>query len=106
MAITAPHARIFTFAQYGVAAFPLKEAPIRQFHRYLSHRSDQLDYPSALAQDPPIGSVGRLKALTAISYKKRLKFPGSLWCAANPEHMLAMRPIKPTAYGIPIGQQI
>jgi len=32
------------------------EAPVRQCHRYLSHRRDQLDYQDAIARNLPIGS--------------------------------------------------
>ena len=66
------------------------EAPVRQCHRYLSHRSDQLDYQSALAQDLPIGS-GEIESAHRYIVQKRLKLPGAWWRAANAEHMLALR---------------
>ena len=66
------------------------EAPIRQCHRYLSHRPNQLDYQSALAQDLPIGS-GEIESAHRYIVQKRLKLPGAWWCAANAEHMLALR---------------
>lgn len=66
------------------------EAPIRQCHRYLSHRLDQLDYQGALAQELPIGS-GEIESAHRYIVQKRLKLPGAWWCAANAEHMLALR---------------
>lgn len=66
------------------------EAPVRQCHRYLSHRIDQLDYHGALAQDLPIGS-GEIESAHRYLVQKRLKLPGAWWRAANAEHMLALR---------------
>ena len=66
------------------------EAPVRQCHRYLSHRREQLDYQSALASDLPIGS-GEIESAHRYIVQKRLKLPGAWWCAANADHMLALR---------------
>jgi hypothetical protein len=66
------------------------EAPVRQCHRYLSHRREQLDYQSALAQDLPIGS-GEIESAHRYIVQQRLKRPGAWWRAANAEHMLALR---------------
>jgi hypothetical protein len=66
------------------------EAAVRSCHRYLSRRRDQLDYPGALAEDLPIGS-GEIESAHRYLVQKRLKLPGSWWCAANAEHMLALR---------------
>lgn len=66
------------------------DAPVRQCHRYLSHRPDQLDYQSALAQGLPIGS-GAIESSHRYIVQKRLKLPGAWWRAANAEHMLALR---------------
>ena len=52
------------------------EAPIRQCHRYLSRRPDQLDYQSALAQALPIGS-GEIESAHRYIVQKRLKLPGA-----------------------------
>lgn len=66
------------------------DAPVRQCDRYLSHRLDQLDYQSALAQGLPIGS-GEIESAHRYIVQKRLKLPGAWWRAANAEHMLALR---------------
>ena len=66
------------------------EAPVRQCHRYLSHRREQLNYQSALERDLPIGS-GEIESAHRYLVQQRLKRPGAWWCAANAEHMLALR---------------
>jgi len=66
------------------------EAAVRACHRYLSRRREQLDYPGALANNLPIGS-GEIESAHRYIVQKRLKLPGSWWCAANAEHMLALR---------------
>ena len=66
------------------------EAPVRTCHRYLIRRKDQLDYPGALANNLPIGS-GEIESAHRYVVQKRLKLPGSWWCAANADHMLALR---------------
>ncbi len=66
------------------------EAAVRQCHRYLSHRQGQLNYQSALARGLPIGS-GEIESAHRYIVQKRLKLPGAWWCAANAEHMLALR---------------
>ena len=67
-----------------------EEAPVRQCHRYLSHRLHQLDYQRALANDLPIGS-GEIESAHRYIVQQRLKRPGSWWRAANAEHMLSLR---------------
>ena len=69
---------------------PDSQASARSCHRYLSRRRDQLDYPDALANDLPIGS-GEIESAHRYIVQKRLKLPGSWWCAANADHMLALR---------------
>jgi hypothetical protein len=64
------------------AATPEKEAPVRAAHRYLSNRSDQLDYPSALARDLPVGS-GLIESGHKHLLQKRLKIPGAAWLRPN-----------------------
>ena len=66
------------------------EAPVRQCHRYLSQRREQLNYQSALARDLPIGS-GEIESAHRYVVQQRLKRPGTWWRAANAEHMLALR---------------
>ena len=69
---------------------PDSKASVRSCHRYLSRRQDQLNYPDALANDLPIGS-GEIESAHRYIVQKRLKLPGSWWCAANADHMLALR---------------
>ena len=66
------------------------EAPVRQCHRYLSHRLEQLNYQSALMRDLPIGS-GEIESAHRYIVQQRLKRPGALWHAANADHLLALR---------------
>jgi len=66
------------------------DAAVRSCHRYLTRRKEQLDYPSAIAKDLPIGS-GEIESAHRYIVQKRLKLPGSWWCAANADHMLALR---------------
>lgn len=66
------------------------EAPVRQCHRYLSNRTHQLDYQSALANDLPIGS-GEIESAHRYIVQKRLKLAGSWWRTQNADHMLALR---------------
>ena len=66
------------------------EAAVRSCHRYLIRRKDQLDYPGALANNLPIGS-GEIESAHRYIVQKRLKLPGSWWCAANAEYILALR---------------
>jgi Uncharacterised protein family (UPF0236) len=66
------------------------DAPVRQCHRYLSHRPDQLHYRSTIERGLPIGS-GEIESAHRYIVQQRLKRPGAWWCAANAEHMLALR---------------
>lgn len=66
------------------------EAPVRQCHRYLNHRADQLDYQNALARELPIGS-GEIESAHRYIVQRRLKLPGAWWRAANADHMLSLR---------------
>lgn len=66
------------------------DAPVRQCHRYLNNRQEQLNYQNALARGLPIGS-GEIESAHRYIVQRRLKLPGAWWCAANAEHMLALR---------------
>ena len=66
------------------------EAPVRACHRYLSGRSDQLNYREALAEGLPIGS-GEIESAHRYVAQKRLKLPGAWWLVEHAEHMLALR---------------
>jgi len=67
-----------------------KDAPVRQCHRYLSQRREQLHYQEALVRELPIGS-GEIESAHRYIVQQRLKRPGAWWQAANAEHMLALR---------------
>ena len=66
------------------------DTAVRSCHRYLSRRQNQLDYPSALANNLPIGS-GEIESAHRYIVQKRLKLPGSWWRVENAEYMLALR---------------
>lgn len=66
------------------------EAPVRQCHRYLSNRLDQLDYHRAIAQQWPIGS-GEIESAHRHVVQQRLKRPGAWWLTNNADYMLALR---------------
>ena len=66
------------------------DAPVRQCHRYLSNRMDQLNYQDALSKDLPIGS-GEIESAHRYVVQKRLKLSGCWGRLQNAEHMLALR---------------
>jgi hypothetical protein len=66
------------------------EAPVRQCHRYLSQRADQLHYQRAIERGLPIGS-GEIESAHRYIVQQRLKRPGAWWRATNAEHILALR---------------
>ena len=66
------------------------EAPVRQCHRYLDNRRDQLNYKDAIKRDLPIGS-GEIESSHRYIVQERMKRPGAWWCPDNAEHMLALR---------------
>jgi hypothetical protein len=65
-------------------------APVRQCHRYLSARREQLHYQESLAQGLPIGS-GEIESAHRYVVQQRLKRPGAWWRVENAEYMLALR---------------
>lgn len=69
---------------------PDADSPVRAAHRYLSNRTDQLDYQQALKDNLPIGS-GEIESAHRYIIQERLKLPGAWWKAANAESMLALR---------------
>jgi hypothetical protein len=66
------------------------EAPVRQCHRYLNRRPDQLNYQDAIKRGLPIGS-GEIESAHRYIVQQRLKRPGAWWRQHNAEHMLALR---------------
>jgi len=82
------------------------DASVRQCHRYLSHRLEQLNYQRALLRDLPIGS-GEIESAHRYIVQQRLKRPGAWWRAANAEHMLGpYNSIVRTGSGMRIGRRI
>lgn len=66
------------------------EAPVRDAHRYLSGRLEQLDYAGARARKLPIGS-GEIESSHRHVIQERLKRAGCWWKEANAEAMLGLR---------------
>ncbi len=69
------------------------KAPVRACHRYLSNRTDQLDYKNAIEKGLPIGS-GEIESAHRYVIQKRLKLSGAWWIAANIEPMLTLRVVR------------
>ena len=72
---------------------PTNQAPVRACYRYLSNRTGQLDYKTALENDWPIGS-GEIESAHRYIIQERLKLPGAWWKAANADSMLALRIVR------------
>lgn len=70
-----------------------QKAPVRACHRYLSNRTDQLDYKTAIEKGLPIGS-GEIESAHRYVIQERLKLPGAWWKAANADSMLALRVLR------------
>jgi hypothetical protein len=72
------------------ATTPEEEAPVRTALRYLSRRSEQLDYKAAIAKELPIGS-GLIESGHKHVLQARLKQTGSAW---NPENAHAIAQLR------------
>ena len=68
-------------------------APVRACHRYLSNRTEQLDYKGAIEKGLPIGS-GEIESAHRYVIQARLKLSGAWWEAANAETMLTLRTVR------------
>lgn len=68
-------------------------ATVRACHRYLSNRTEQLDYKGAIEKGLPIGS-GEIESAHRYVIQKRLKLSGAWWKAENVEPMLALRVVR------------
>lgn len=66
------------------------EAPVRTAHRYLSARTDQLDYAGARAAGLQIGS-GEVEGGNRHVIQERLKLTGCWWLERSAEAMLGLR---------------
>jgi hypothetical protein len=69
---------------------PDPEAPVRACFRYISNRSNFLDYKGALAAGLPIGS-GEIESAHRYVFQNRLKIAGSWWKLENLKKMIALR---------------
>lgn len=72
---------------------PEEEAPVRNAHRYLSNRTECLDYAQALEQGLPIGS-GMIESGHRHVLQARLKKAGTAWLRTNADHMAQLRVIR------------
>jgi len=67
-----------------------EDAPVSAAHRYLSGRSDCLDYAGARSCNLPIGS-GEIESGHRHVIQKRLKLAGAWWNTTNAQAMLNLR---------------
>lgn len=68
-------------------------APVRCAHRYLSNRSQQLNYPRAIELELPIGS-GLIESGHRHVLQSRLKRAGSWWASDSLRHMIQLRVLR------------
>jgi hypothetical protein len=72
---------------------PDPEAPVRACFRYISNRSNFLDYKGAQAAGLPIGS-GEIESGHRYIFQNRLKIAGSWWKMENLKKMIALRVLR------------
>jgi hypothetical protein len=72
---------------------PEQEAPVRNGHRYLTNRTDCLDYPRALSLDLPIGS-GLIESGHRHVLQARLKKAGAAWLLENAGSIADLRVLR------------
>lgn len=70
-----------------------QDAPVRACFRYISNRSNFLDYKGALAAGLPIGS-GEIESAHRYVIQNRLKIAGAWWKIENLSKMLALRVVR------------
>jgi hypothetical protein len=68
-------------------------APVRNAHRYLSNRTDCLDYPRALSLGLPIGS-GMIESAHRHVLQARLKKAGAAWLMTSAEKIANLRVLR------------
>ena len=71
-------------------ATPEEESPVRNAHRYLTNRSDCLDYPRAIALGLPIGS-GLIESGHRHVLHARLKKAGTAWLQDHADQIAHLR---------------
>lgn len=74
-------------------ALPDEQAPVRTGHRYLTNRTDCLDYPRALKLGLPIGS-GMIESGHRHVLQARLKKPGAAWLSEHADHIANLRVLR------------
>lgn len=72
---------------------PEEEAPVRSSHRYLTHRTDYLDYPRAIALGLPIGS-GMIESGHRHVLHARLKKSGAAWLPDTADQIAHLRVLR------------
>jgi hypothetical protein len=72
---------------------PDEQAPVRACHRYISNRTDFLDYKGALAAGLPIGS-GEIESAHRYVIQIRIKIAGAWWSPESLSQMLALRVVR------------
>jgi len=85
IAALAEHLEPFTTAE--------DQAPVRNGHRYLTNRTDCLDYPRALELGLPIGS-GMIESGHRHVLQARLKKAGAAWLLENADHIANLRVLR------------
>ena len=75
------------------AATPEEQAPVRNGHRYLTNRTDCLDYPRALKLGLPIGS-GMIESGHRHVLQARLKKAGTAWLAEHADQIANLRVLR------------
>jgi Uncharacterised protein family (UPF0236) len=74
-------------------ATPDQEAPVRSGHRYLTNRTDSLDYPRALKLGLPIGS-GMIESGHRHVLQARLKKAGTAWLMEHADRIANLRVLR------------
>jgi hypothetical protein len=72
---------------------PEEEAPVRTGHRYLTNRTDALDYPRALKLGLPIGS-GLIESGHRHVLQARLKKAGTAWLRDHADQIAHLRVLR------------
>ena len=75
------------------AATPEEDAPVRNGHRYLTNRTDCLDYPRALKLGLPIGS-GMIESGHRHVLQARLKKAGAAWLVEHADQIANLRVLR------------
>lgn len=75
------------------ATTPDEQAPVRQGHRYLTNRTECLDYPRALRLGLPIGS-GLIESGHRHVLQARLKKAGAAWLIDNANDIANLRVLR------------